>query len=349
MRGIQQRGYVLVITATCAVGICGALGLAVDVGRLYIVRNELQTFTDSAALAAAAELDGTSAGIRRATDAAAANPNRWNLGSAAVTDSRIAFAKFQSGPWAASPSPAAGYICARVTAGAWVPLSFLPAVWRTAGQPVNASSVAAQIPKTRFRDGLMPFSPYAHSLAEGFGFIPGQQYAIRWPSNPRLNVNTCDGDNSQAWIDLAESAGAETRGYIEDSSADVIRSAIVENYQSRPLAVGDTVTMTNGNKQAERDALQARIGQDSDQDSASYAQYSSGGSGNGRRLIAAPVNTGYPDFRIVGFALFLLLPASTYDLSGNKPWCVEYVGPYVEGGRRQAGGTAGAYTARLVQ
>jgi len=44
----------------------GAVGLAVDLGRMYIVKGEAQTFADSAALAAVLELDSTSAGITRA-------------------------------------------------------------------------------------------------------------------------------------------------------------------------------------------------------------------------------------------------------------------------------------------
>ena len=47
------------------------MGLAFDVGRVYIARNEAQVFSDAAAMAAASKLDGTKAGLERARDAVA--------------------------------------------------------------------------------------------------------------------------------------------------------------------------------------------------------------------------------------------------------------------------------------
>ncbi len=44
----------------------GLAGLAIDIGRMYVIRAELQSFTDAAALSAALELNGTDAGIARA-------------------------------------------------------------------------------------------------------------------------------------------------------------------------------------------------------------------------------------------------------------------------------------------
>ncbi len=53
-----------------AVVLAGALGLVVDVGRMYLLKSRLQTKVDAAALAAAAELDGTEKGRERAAAAA---------------------------------------------------------------------------------------------------------------------------------------------------------------------------------------------------------------------------------------------------------------------------------------
>src|SRR5882672_2983427 len=57
------------------------VGMAFDLGRVYIARNEAQIFTDAASMAAAKQLDGTAAGIDRARAAVAAMPNHWNLGT----------------------------------------------------------------------------------------------------------------------------------------------------------------------------------------------------------------------------------------------------------------------------
>jgi len=41
----------------------GVAGLAIDIGRMYVIRAELQSFTDAAALSAAVELNGTDSGV----------------------------------------------------------------------------------------------------------------------------------------------------------------------------------------------------------------------------------------------------------------------------------------------
>ena len=53
----RERGFVLVTMAVAALAIVGALGMAVDVGRAFIAKNETQTFCDSAAYAAVLKLD----------------------------------------------------------------------------------------------------------------------------------------------------------------------------------------------------------------------------------------------------------------------------------------------------
>ena len=58
-----QRGQVMVIIALMMVAMVGALGLAIDGGRLYVDRRVLQNAADAAALAACSELqNGTPGG-----------------------------------------------------------------------------------------------------------------------------------------------------------------------------------------------------------------------------------------------------------------------------------------------
>ncbi len=57
------------------------IGMAFDLGRVYIARNEAQIFADAASMAAAKQLDGTGAGLDRARAAVKGLPNRWNLGT----------------------------------------------------------------------------------------------------------------------------------------------------------------------------------------------------------------------------------------------------------------------------
>lgn len=89
----RERGAVLVIVAIVLVVLIGFIALVVDVGRLYKVRGELQNASDSAALAGAAALDGTSEGIARARERAKdyAEMHRADRSDVALTDEDIIF------------------------------------------------------------------------------------------------------------------------------------------------------------------------------------------------------------------------------------------------------------------
>src|SRR5438046_725991 len=52
----QQRGFVLITMAVAAVALIGVVGVAVDMGRMFIAKNETQSYCDAAALAAALAL-----------------------------------------------------------------------------------------------------------------------------------------------------------------------------------------------------------------------------------------------------------------------------------------------------
>lgn len=343
----RERGFVLVTVGVCLVAMMAMLGLAIDIGRMYIVSNESQAYVDAASLTAALQLDGTDAGIRRATDTLSASTNQWDLGSRPFAGTQIGFGKTATDPdWPPSPNPAADYRFVRVQATSVVPLYFLPIVVSARSTVVGATAVAGQLPKTDFAEGVFPFSPFAHNdIYPNFGYTPGQQYTLRWPANPTLS-NVCSGDAEQPWIDQSQLGGNSERGYIEIDSAAIIHDSIVQDYQSVHVIVDQPVTMTNGNKEAESKALIERVKQDSNPSATSYADYVLSGTGNRRRLVAVAINSGYPDHTVLGIALFFLL--ADYPQQGNQSWCAEYVGPYVQGGDHQGAGP-GAYVVRLVQ
>lgn len=127
------------------------VGMCFDIGRIYIVRNEAQVFTDAAAMTAAAKLDGTPAGVARARDAVARLPMRWNLGTQPFTGVVIEFsadATLSGGTiWDRDPKDASGLSLARVTAPAnGVDIVFLRAVGGPKSFTVPARSVAAVNP-----------------------------------------------------------------------------------------------------------------------------------------------------------------------------------------------------------
>lgn len=79
----RQGGAVMLTTAMILLFLLGFMGIALDFGRLFVVKAELQTAMDSCALAAAEELDGLSDSLTRATNAGitAGNLNRVDLQS----------------------------------------------------------------------------------------------------------------------------------------------------------------------------------------------------------------------------------------------------------------------------
>lgn len=79
----RQHGAFLITFALFMLFLLGFMGIALDFGRLFVVKTELQTAMDSCALAAARELNGQGDSITRARSAgmAAGNSNNVNLQS----------------------------------------------------------------------------------------------------------------------------------------------------------------------------------------------------------------------------------------------------------------------------
>src|SRR5947209_6910610 len=112
----RESGFTLITMALCLVAFIGIIGLAIDVARVYIAKNEVQTFADSASLAATLELDGTWNGIYRALSRVSSNPNLWSFATAPVATTSTSFATTEAGPWTATPNDPTGYRLARVVA-----------------------------------------------------------------------------------------------------------------------------------------------------------------------------------------------------------------------------------------
>ena len=84
----RQRGAFIVTTAFLLLFLLGFMGIALDFGRMFVVKTELQTAMDSCALAAAQELDrqGTALARARSAGMTAGNMNRVNMQSPTWSD-----------------------------------------------------------------------------------------------------------------------------------------------------------------------------------------------------------------------------------------------------------------------
>jgi len=377
----RKSGYILVTMAGAAFAIMGAVGLTVDMGRLFTIKTEAQAYTDAAALAAAIQLDGKSTGITAANDAVTATNNSWKFNTTAMPTPTVEFATNSAGPWSTNPGNPTGYIYARVSVTVSAPLSFLPAVMPTKKytQSVKAYSVAAQIEIESFGIGASPYTAVAqgqNAKGPNFGMTVGNEYDIQWPQfngskkecNTSGNTNNgngngksgsadgcfneppCDGDSTYAKNAVAANWGAENNGYWGFQSNADIKAAVLDGLQNEPIWVGKNIQpiLSNGNKAAEAQVLDLRVSQDASNATETDTAYLADPTHNGRRLMVVPVvdPISTTETIVLGFAQILLMSNGANsdfykDSQGNQPFCAIYVGPYVHGGNDPGGATSG--------
>ncbi len=356
----QERGFVLVTMAVSAVVLFGCLGLAVDLGRMFIAKNEAQSFADAAALAAALKLDGTSAGVTNAQTAATSLPDQWNFQTTSFTGTTVQVATSTAGPWVSSsspPSPATNYVYVKVTATASVTMYFLPIVTAFAGggaassSTVNAAGVAGQVLQTTWNEGAFPFSPIAFDGPTGgsnttapWGFVAGTQYTMRYASNGK---SECAGDAADSNHVKIGSA----RGFWGDNSASAIGAQVQGDLQEESLTVGEVLPGVGGAKTTVATDIDNRVDQDGDTSDDTYATYVANPAHNGRRVVVMPIQSEV-DGTVLGFGSFLLMDDGAYDHSGNANWCAIYIGlPTVVDSTANNGASSvqGVYQVKLVQ
>ena len=367
----RERGFVLVTMAVSAAALFGALGLSVDLGRIFIAKNETQAFCDGAALSAALMLNGTSTGITNARNSVATSVNRWNFGTTNVTSPAVTFATSSAGPWSSAPLSAAGYGFARVTASAPVPLYFITMVVPRTTQTVTAAGTAAQVAVTSLPRGLSPYTAVStNTLGPNFGLTVGDSYDIQWPQyngtragcgagNPdRCFVSpTCAGDTHATKAAVVTNWGASINGFWGGSSNSIIQQEILDLIQLQPLTIGDNLypVLTAGNKASQAGYLDERATQDTNRFDNTVSAYLAA-THNGRRLLPVPiVNPLDPTHTtVIGYGQFLLYANGTNNYyrritNGNDPFCAVYAGPYNIGSTTVgAGGTTGATRVKLV-
>lgn len=195
----SESGVAILMTVLSLSLLAGMLALTFDLARIYLAKNELQTFADAATLAATAELDGAEEGLARARQVGLGFPNTWIFGTEQVPSATVFFASNPAGPWEQYPPSAEQYGYAQVIAQGAIPLYFLPVFQAlrsdaetpgggsvqaaaatgpvgsgsssggSAGAASNWSSgvivgkaSAGQLRIETFEQGLMPYSPNAH-------------------------------------------------------------------------------------------------------------------------------------------------------------------------------------------
>src|SRR5277367_4583387 len=96
MKPSREHGFVLIATTIVLAILLGLAAIVVDAGRMYVIKSELQAFTDAASLYAAMQLDGSPAGIEKARKAALEltegdRAMRWDFGTRQITGVQLNF------------------------------------------------------------------------------------------------------------------------------------------------------------------------------------------------------------------------------------------------------------------
>ena len=178
-----ERGSVLAISAVGMMAFLLATGLAVDISHFYLVKSELQNAADAAALAGASALNGDDGGIKRATDFAIQELNKYEFNRQKITIPRekVTFSRNLNGTYVGEQSAKSDARNIR-----FVRVELPPsAVATTFAAPVLGPSrnIAAEatagmsIPINRFCD----YIPVTAIDADPNYFKQGETYTIRRP------------------------------------------------------------------------------------------------------------------------------------------------------------------------
>ena len=162
VRSRRRRGYILVALCLSLSFLLGVSGLALDIGRMYVTKNEAQAYVDSAALAAARQLDGTAAGLTRPTTAGS-DTDKWRFDTLPFSSVTTTFATSSAGPFTATPGTAVGYNYVQVVAVVNLPM-YLIRVLTGPTATIAADAVAGTNSITTLNTGIFPFSPYTRTL-----------------------------------------------------------------------------------------------------------------------------------------------------------------------------------------
>lgn len=282
MRG--EKGYVLVLVAAMAACLMGAAALALDGGRAFLARRELQDAVDAAALAGAAQLpEDPSAAVQVALAYAA----RHGLNPGAVQVEVLTASEAAGGV----PEPGERPTVVRVSARSDLGTTFAR-VWSLERVEVAARAQAAVSPVAGVR-GVAPLG------VPEWDFVPGARYALK------VGAGNADRGNFQA-LALGGRGAANFEENLLRGWPQVMR-------------VGDVVPTEPGNMSgATFRAIQERIA--SARPGETFEDYDP----DSPRLLLVPVVDfsgvgGRDQVRVIGFACFYL-----EDCTGHGSDCWVY-------------------------
>jgi Flp pilus assembly protein TadG len=215
-RRASQRGAVAIIVGLSMAVLVGMVGLAIDGGRLYLNKTELQNAADSCALSASYELTGAPTIAQTAFDRAVAagtfltTRNSVEFQSQAIAAGQVAidFSSALSGPWTGGTNPPANsrYVRCTITRTGIAP--FLMQVLGVGNQTVSARATATLAPAQT--NCAVPMALCAQGPAPDYGYVVGNWYGMDFSQTGSGNNSTANYTGNFRWIDY--NPGAATPG-----------------------------------------------------------------------------------------------------------------------------------------
>ncbi|OUL98488.1 pilus assembly protein TadG-related protein [Variovorax sp. JS1663] len=271
----RQGGAVILTAALMLLFLLGFMGIAIDIGHLFVVKTELQTAMDSCALAAAQELDGQGTALTRATNAgmSAGNMNRVNMqstswsGQGKLTAASISFMDAAYAPTTA-PASARYARCqhSQANIAMWLMKAMGAFSGDTAGNPDSRSVMATAVATRASAQTTCPIpvaiKPKPGGTAPNYGFDVGDWVTLINQQNAaqggEIGWANLDGSNSASETEAELSGRCGTRvgdtlgtPGVQTSVADVwnARFGIYKNTsgpsQDPPDLTGYAYTTTN--------------------------------------------------------------------------------------------------------
>ena len=216
-RVARQKGAVILTVAFTLLFLLGFMGIALDFGRLFVVKTELQTATDGCALAAAQELDGASDALTRAANAglSVGNRNKVNFQGtpAGIVSSDVTFSDSLTGAFSPNFTPVANAKYARCThtqngIRPWLLQAMGAFTGNTnynADQSVRALAVAARTSAQSACAIPVQISPKAGGMPPNYGYVPGEWIASIYDESAN---NTAPTPGYFGWANLDGSTSA---------------------------------------------------------------------------------------------------------------------------------------------
>jgi Flp pilus assembly protein TadG len=237
------------VVALSLIVLLGFLGVVIDLGRLYVMKSELQNAADACALAAASELDGNASALTRAENAGitVGTRNLINFQSTAVaiTAADISFSTTLSGPGgsnanyltqaAGAPADSKYAMCTLTRAG--VPMT-LTGLLGSGPQTVGARAVATLAPAQS--SCAIPLGMCTQGAAPTYGLNPGQWVNGRFEAGGGMtgSFNWIDfsppsGGQNEVAAQLTGSGACATGGGTSVGQSGIMGNAVAKAWNSR--------------------------------------------------------------------------------------------------------------------